>query len=271
MPRWKLSSKYIVSFARATVTCECAARTSYIHVVPALPAPMTQNVTRGASTDIGELRRGLCRHADPGHFDEPLRGLRAVLGLGDRARFVRERAREPRVIEDGGHRVGKPARIERIDEQPGASVIDELWDAADVRADDRYADSHCFDQADRETVLVAVGVHLAREHEQRGRLVSRQDVVPRQGTAEGDQVTDAEPLCCRLELSAERPVTDELAADPTPFADEHRDSPEQRVLALLLHEPSDTQDEWGSRGLRRPALEATEVDAVRNDLHTVRE
>src|SRR3954454_16375895 len=157
MPRWKLSSKYIVSFARATVTCECAARTSYIHVVPALPAPMTQNVTRGASTDIGELRHGLCRHADPGHLDEPLRGLCAVIGLCDRSRFARERAREPRVIEDARHRVSQSARIERIHEQPGASVIDELWDAAYTRADDRYADSHCFYQADRETVLVAVG------------------------------------------------------------------------------------------------------------------
>src|SRR3954467_3286657 len=107
MPRWKLSSKYIVSFARATVTCECAARTSYIHVVPALPAPMTQNVTRGSSTDIGELRHGPCRPADPRPLDEPLRAPCGVIGLCARARFVRERAGEPRVIEDARHRVSQ--------------------------------------------------------------------------------------------------------------------------------------------------------------------
>src|SRR3954462_151722 len=113
MPRWKLSSKYIVSFARATVTWECAASTSYIHVVPALPAPMTQNVTRGVSTGIGELRRRLCRHADPGHLDEPLRGLGPVIGLCDRAALVCERRREQRVIEAARQRLAPPNRTQR--------------------------------------------------------------------------------------------------------------------------------------------------------------
>src|SRR3954462_2413528 len=103
MPRWKLSSKYIVSFARATVTCEWAARTSYIHVVPALPAPMTQNVTRGASTGIGELRVSLLRHADPGDLDEPSGGLGAVVGPGNPTCVVGQRGGEPRVIEDAHH------------------------------------------------------------------------------------------------------------------------------------------------------------------------
>ena len=98
------------------------------------------------------------------------------------------------------------------------------------------------DEADRQPVLVAVGVSPAGQRHDGGAVVRRTDSIRAETAQQADTVGDAEPFGLRLQVGTQRPVADDFAHDVTALGAELCGRGDQRVEAFLLDHAADSED-----------------------------
>ena len=134
-----------------------------------------------------------------------------------------------------------------------------VGDRADIACDDRPAACHRLEHDVGEPVPVPGGVNDRGHHDQVGGGVAVRERVVGPRWLDRHSFVEPEPVRLRDEITLQRTLADQTQQE---VALDLRDGREQRVEALLLHEPAHGQHHHGIGRRRRGGRERREVHAV---------